>query len=208
MSDPRSLGTIVSVDYETDGPNIMQNSLRSIGAVAYLPNGEIREFYSNVMPQPGKQPDASTMRNFWEKPENQSAWAALSDPQPVALQDAWDAYGQWLKAIPGKKIMAAYPLGFEKTVTDFIYMQHGISPDAHPFGINGIDIRSYAAAVLGVSYLEAGKENWPLEWKKDAPPHTHQALDDAKSQGAMLMKMIAFRKHCNLTPQSPFHNKR
>ncbi len=62
---------------------------------------------------------------------------------------------------------------------------------ASPFGFVGLDIKSYAAAMLKIDFTHVTKSNMPRRWFDDALPHTHKALDDAIEQGALFCKMLS-----------------
>lgn len=206
MTHSPSEPIIVNVDFETDGANIAKNSLLSIGASVTLPDGEVKKFYKNVQLQEGKIPDPSN-DEWWHRPEQAEPLAALSDPAPVPIADAWQEFDAWLKEIPGEKVLAAYPLGYEKTIVDLVYLDVlKTSPKDAPFGDRGIDIRSYAAGVLGVEYSQSGKDQWSEAWKEGAPPATHQALEDTLSQGYMLDKMMEWREARELQPDQQSSN--
>lgn len=197
MIDLRQYGTIVSLDYEFDGPNMAQNSLLSIGAVAILPNGESREFSINILPQEGHKPDPITTKTFWENPETGApARPALFDPPPVPLKEAWDKFDAWLNAIPGKKTMAAYPLNTERTITHYMYLQRGVEPEDSPFGLGGIDLQTFAAKVLHIGYKDAvPAHEWPDNWLEgvsDPDYVPHISIHDARVQDHALRKMIEY----------------
>ena len=52
-----------------------------------------------------------------------------------------------------------------------------------------LDIRSYLAAYLGCSYSEASRTKIPEEWTEGLKI-THNALDDARQQGRVLVNMM------------------
>lgn len=95
-------------------------------------------------------------------------------------------YVSWLKSLPGRPVFVAYPVGYDFT---FIYWYLIRFAGESPFGHNGLDIRSYAMAVLKKGYKGCGKSNVPKRWFDDEP-HTHTALDDAIEQGALFCNML------------------
>jgi hypothetical protein len=81
----------------------------------------------------------------------------------------------------------AYPVCF-----DFLFMYwYLIRFVGHsPFSHSGLDIKTYAMALLGTEYHESTKRHMPKRWFEDLP-HTHVALDDAIGQGALFCNMLA-----------------
>jgi len=60
-----------------------------------------------------------------------------------------------------------------------------------PFGFVGLDIKTYAMAMLKQQeYRGCVKRKFPKRWF-DPHPHTHVALDDAIEQGALFCNMLA-----------------
>lgn len=80
----------------------------------------------------------------------------------------------------------AYPVGYDFT---FIYWYLMRFAGESPFGHNGIDIQSYAMALLKKGYKESGKDHMPKRWF-DGQPHPHTALEDALEQGALFCNML------------------
>ncbi len=60
---------------------------------------------------------------------------------------------------------------------------------SNPFGISGLCLKSYGAALLQCDFRRATKRNFPKRWF-DRLAHTHVALDDAIEQGAMGINML------------------
>jgi hypothetical protein len=174
----------VSTDIETDGPIPGVNSMLSFASVAYRADKtRVSTFFANLELLPGAVGDDKTMDWWKTMPE---AWAAcredLKAPQ-IAMQE----YAAWLKSLPGDPVFVAYPLGFDFT---FVYWYLIRFTGDSPFKHNGIDIRTYAMAVIKKTYKQSGKEDMPERWLEAPPPHTHQALDDAIEQGELFCNML------------------
>jgi hypothetical protein len=181
----------VSTDIETDGPIPGPHSLLSFASAAYLPDKTLFDtFAANLELLPGATPHPRTMRWWQQRPE---AWTA-SRQNLQAPSRAMKNYVAWLKALPGTPIFVAYPIGFDFT---FIYWYLMKFVGESPFRHHGIDIRTYAMAVLKQGYKSSSKQNMPAHWLVDALPHTHLALDDAIEQGALFCNMLAE----NMAPQ-------
>jgi hypothetical protein len=67
----------------------------------------------------------------------------------------------------------------------YLHRFNGESPLPH----NGIDMRTYAMAILKKDYRNSGKGHMPEHWF-GSQPHTHSALDDAIEQGHLFTNML------------------
>ena len=174
----------VSTDIETDGPIPGPYSLLSFASAAYLPDKTLVDtFAANLELLPDATRHPQTMA-WWKK--HPVAWGATRQDLQAPLS-AMKNYVTWLKSLPGVPVFVAYPLGFDFTFIYWYLMKYvGKSPFAH----HGIDIRTYAMAMLKMEYKKSSKRNMPSDWF-EALPHTHQALDDAIEQGALFCNMLA-----------------
>ncbi len=174
----------VSTDVESDGPIPGPYSMLSFASAAYLSDKTlVATFSANLEQLEGASTYPSTME-FWN--ENPEAWAyCRQDLQPP--QQAMLDYYQWLKELAGVVVFVAYPLGFDFM---FIYWYLMRFAGESPFTQHGIDIRTYAMAMLKRGYKASAKAKMPEHWFDDLP-HTHKALDDAIEQGALFCNMLA-----------------
>lgn len=190
----------VSVDVEADGRIPGRSSMLSFGAAAYTLEKElVAVFAANLEILPDAQPDPEVMA-WWEtQPE---AWRACRaearDPRDVMAEFAaclkdWRRYGRPVfMGFP-----AAYDFGW---INWYLHAFTG----GNPFGISGLCLKSYAAALLGIDYRRAAKRNFPGRWFEPLR-HTHVALDDAIEQGAMGINML--RQGRKLPPVTGVRNK-
>ncbi|HEV2799138.1 MAG TPA: hypothetical protein VGW12_01505 [Pyrinomonadaceae bacterium] len=174
----------VSTDVETDGPIPGPHSMLSVGSAAYLADKTLLStFTANLETLPGASGHPETMQWWKTQPE---AWAACrTDLQTPA--DAMKKYVAWLKALPGRPIFVAYPVVF-----DYMFVQwylHQFAGES-PFSFIGLDIKSYAMAILKKDFRHVVKSSMPRHWFDDLP-HTHKALDDAIEQGALFCNILA-----------------
>jgi hypothetical protein len=174
----------VSTDVETDGPIPGPYSMLSFGSAAYLADKTlIGTFTANLETLPGASAHPDTMRWWATQP---AAWAACrADLQPP--ERALPAYAAWLKALPGSPVFVAYPVVF-----DYMFVQwylHKFAGES-PFSFVGLDIKSYAMALLKTEFSAVVKSNMPARWFDDLP-YTHKALDDAIQQGALFCNILA-----------------
>jgi hypothetical protein len=159
----------------------------SFGSAAFTAEGTLLSTYTaNLELLPGAQEDPST-KEFWR--DNREAYAATRvDLRPAEI--VMPEYARWLKGLPGKPIFVGYPAGFDFS---FIYMYLHMFAGESPFGFAALDIKTYAMAVLGISFAATTKRDMPRSWRS-SDPHTHVALDDAIEQGRLFCNMLNFRK--------------
>lgn len=175
----------VSTDIETDGPIPGPCSMLSFASAAFLPDKTLVGTYTaNLQTLPTARPDTHPTP-WWAKfPE---AWAAhRKDPRPPA--EVMPEYVRWVKALPGTPIFVAYPATF-----DFMFVQWYLHTFAgeEPFGNSGLDIKTYAMAVLKRPYRQSWKKQMPRHWFDENLRHTHIALDDALEQGVLFCNILA-----------------
>lgn len=173
----------VSTDIEADGPVPGLFSMLSFGSAAFSAEKELLStFQANLetLPQASISPD--TMAWWKDKPE---AWQACrTNPRPPA--EVMKEYLGWVKALPGTPIFAAYPLSFD---FGFIHWYLIKFTGENPFKLNGIDIKSYAMALMKTEYSKINKKSFPQEWLT-SPSLTHIALEDALVQGELFCNML------------------
>lgn len=173
----------LSVDIESDGPIPGRNSMLSLGAVAIDIEKNIHgEFECNLELLPEASPDPDTMK-FWA--ENPEAWAAhrrnLQRPE-----DAMKSYLAFIKNLPKRPVFIGYPAAF-----DFMFHHWYLIAFAgsDPCGFQALDIKSFAAAHLGLQFRSSAKRNYPELWFENMP-HDHTALTDARGQAVLGMNML------------------
>jgi hypothetical protein len=173
----------ISTDVETDGPIPGPYSMLNFASAAYKANGErLGTFTANLETLPGAATHPDSME-FWHR--HPDVWADIrSNLQSPA--EVMPRYAAWLEALPGKPIFVGYPIAFDFMFVYWYLMRfHGESP----FGHNGIDIRTYAMALLKIDYRDANKNDMPRRWRSKHP-HTHNSLDDAIEQGELFTNML------------------
>jgi hypothetical protein len=175
----------VSTDIEADGPVPGLHSMLSFASAAFTADGKLLDTFSaNLTTLPDATAHPETMRWWQTQP---AAWAASREElqQPEA---AIKSYVAWLKQLPGEPVFVAYPVVF-----DFMFVQWYLHRfvGSSPFTFVGLDIKSYAMAMLKINFLTVTKTTMPRRWFNDTLPHTHLALDDAIEQGALFCQMLA-----------------
>jgi hypothetical protein len=180
----------VSIDFEAVNPTF---GAINLGAVAAKRDGvRLGRLDVNFALPEDERADPDTVRWFQEK--NAEAWARCTrDPLPPA--EAMKVVAAWFAdmARHGKLLLVAYPTIYDGTMLYnywFRYLGHpngGRGP-----GFTVMDIRSYAAGKLGISYNEASKERAlaPFRPAEDAFPHTHCGIDDAEEQLELFLNLL------------------
>jgi hypothetical protein len=159
----------------------------ALGAVAYRSGKEIGHYYGAMLEFEGSERSESTML-FWMKnlPEWKRIRKESKDPQ-VVMQGFYD----WCIDLPQPRILAANPSAFDSAFL-FWYLHKYLGQDAIQdlFKRNrALDIRTYISAMYAVPYSEAERSLVPKEWS-EGQEITHNALDDAREQGSMLMNLM------------------
>ena len=172
----------VSVDIESDGPIPGDNSMLSIGSVAYDESGLlISTFSANIIPLQAAVENPVTME-FWGKQPR--AWEELQKERQAPGR-VMQQYFEWLQTLctdpDATLVFVAYPAVFDFAYVHW-YLIHFVGVD--PFGFSALDLKTYAMATLDLKFSETYKSNMPKEWlNRNHPPHV--ALADAIEQGEM-----------------------
>ncbi len=178
----------VSMDIEADGPIPGPNSMLSFAAACFDEDGALLGTIDrNLELLPGAQGDLDTMK-WWEtQPE---AWAAcrknLSSPD-VAMDELLRFLTEIGKAFNANLVFVGYPATYDFM---FVYWYLIKFTGKSPFSFSGLDIKSYACAMLKKGYRSCSKRNMPKRWFKGTRKHTHEALDDAIGQGQLFCRML------------------
>ena len=173
----------LSVDIESDGPIPGKNSMLSLGAVAIDINKKIHgEFEVNLELLPEATPDPNTME-FWGK--NPEAWKVCRE-NIVSPEDGMKSYREFLKQLPSRPIFMGYPACFDFMFHHW-YLIYFTGKD--PCGFSGLDLKSYAAGLKGLSYRQSTKRNFPKIWFENMK-HDHTALTDARGQAVLGINML------------------
>lgn len=179
--------TIVSFDIETTGLVAGVHSMIALGAVAYRGGKEISHFYGSMLEWEGAERSESTMQ-FWMK--NLAEWKRIRKDSKEPAKVINEFYN-WTLELPQPRVLAANPSAFDSAFL-FWYLNRYINEDAIQdlFKRNrAIDIRTFISAMFAVPYSEAERSLVPKEWSEGFEI-THNALDDAREQGTMLMNLM------------------
>lgn len=176
----------VSVDGEFSGPIPPTSYLMSFGSVAFtLRDGFLAEFEINLEPLPNSTIHPTT-KGFWDR--NPEAYAA-TQVNKVVPRTAMLRYDNHLKHVcDGRKpIFIEFP-GF----IDFMWMHwyyHNFLGHC-PFGFSTVAMKTYIMAKENWKFRECAKRKFPQRWKNRKLKHTHKALDDARGQADMFIRIM------------------
>ena len=167
----------ISVDVEAAGPLPPTYSMLSLGAVAV--DDPQATFYVEFKPLNDKSVPAAmkvvgrTLQDFAR---------AGRDPK-----DAMVAFRDWLGSVTkaAKPVFVGFNATFDWTFVNFYFHQY---LGENPFGIGGIDIKSYYMGMTGCTWEDTRSSRIRSELKGPSP-HTHNALDDAVEQAEMFGRM-------------------
>lgn len=175
----------VCTDIETDGPSPGQYSMLSFASVAFLLDKTILGTFERNLELLPKARQHPRNMEFWKS--NPEAWAAcrcdLVSPA-IAMRE----YSQWLKNLPAKPVMVAHPVGFDFTFVHW-YLHEFVGES--PFFPAGLDMASYAMAIMDTPFTKSHRPYMPKEWADANLPHTHKAIDDAMGHAMVFCNMLA-----------------
>lgn len=199
MTDTRILDEVYfSVDGEFDGSHPPTHSMLSVAAVAFtLRKGILGEWSANIKPLEGAQMDPRVKFEFWDR--NPQAYAAtLVDQQEPAqaMQGFKDFYYQHAKERAG--VFLEYPGAIDYFWCHWYFMNFlGEDPFGHSAAFG---VKTYVSAALRRPLRHSTKRNMHKSWFASRLPHTHIALDDARQQGHMAIRMMCEHLEIQLPP--------
>jgi ribonuclease T len=170
--------TYISVDIEAAGPIPAMYSMLSLGAAAV--DDLNTTFYAELRPINRKSlPDAMKV-----------VGRTLSDFAKVGRdpKEVMTAFRAWLYSVvkSGKPVFVGFNATFDWAFVNYYFLRY---LHENPFGLGGIDIKSYYMGMSGCTWDVTRSSCIPRELK-GASPHTHNALDDAIEQGEMFRRML------------------
>lgn len=193
MAEKRPDLAYVVVDVETDGMVPGRNSMMSLAAVASDENGsDLGSFSANLSPLSDAAPDPGTLSWWWTQPD---AWAAATREQELP-EVVMPRFVHWVRSLPGERVIVAHPLLFDGPWIDF-YLERFLGLRLFPppgreerlFIDGGIDVATFAMAALNRDLRDCRKASMPDRFKPTTP-HTHRALDDARSHAALFIGLL------------------
>ncbi|MBI4117971.1 MAG: exonuclease [Parcubacteria group bacterium] len=178
---------LVSVDGEFTGRIPGPHSMIALGAVAYTHAGdEISRFKVHLEELPGASREEVTME-WWSKFPDM--WKALTT-DAVSPKDGMLQFANWLDTLPGPPKLLGWPLPIDFT---FLYWYYVAFVGDPPFGHDGIDIKTYAMAVMkAATFGEVSRTNVCKALGVPNTPHSHDPVDDAAAQAELFFRLKKF----------------
>jgi len=172
----------ISIDVEADGPIPGDFSMESLGAVV-AEAGLSRTFYRELKPISEKwNPQAAAV----SKLSREALIARGSDPAAAMAE-----FAGWIKEAckgSGRPVAVCFNAPFDWQFINW-YFHHFVG--SNPFGISALDIKALYMGALGKArWRDTSKRNFERLYLSQTP-HTHNALDDAKEQAEIFLKVFA-----------------
>ena len=173
----------VSLDIEADGPIPFLNSMLQLGAVAVDDDGkEVGSWSACFKPLPDARADERTIVEFWNAYPGMLERVLAQAEEPALMTKE---FVEWVEGLGERRKAVCWPASFDYP---FIHGYCVKFTGNCPLGFSAVDIGSYAAGVLGRA-PGLGKRHMPNEWTDGLPPHTHDALDDAREQAELFCRI-------------------
>ncbi len=172
----------ISIDVEADGPIPGDFSMSSLGAVVAEPALD-RSFYREFKPISDRfVPEAAAV----SKLDRAKLVAEGADPATAIGE-----FAQWVTASAGggrRPVGVFFNATFDWQFVNW-YLLHFLGKN--PFGTSGIDIKALYMGALGLPrWSLTSKRNFDKAFLSDRP-HSHNALDDAREQAEIFLKVYA-----------------
>jgi DNA polymerase III epsilon subunit-like protein len=184
MSEPTSREIYVATDIEADGPIPGPYSMLSLGMVV-VGHPEL-SYYTELQPiSDDFVPQALEISGLDRE--------SLKRNAPTAEQ-AMRGAAEWLESLApiGKPVFVAAPAVFDGM---FIHWYFTKFAGRNPFAVNGagIDLRSYWMGSRDLTWGATGRSAITEQLRIVPPPHTHNALDDARELAAIFEAVLRDR---------------
>lgn len=171
----------ISVDIESSGPIPVEYSMLSIGA-CIVGNPEV-SFYAELKPINGNaDPEALEVTGF----TLEKLQADGEDPE-----EAMKRFVAWVEECSNDR--RAVFVGFNGCYDWQFVNWYAIHFAAkNPFGVGGVDIKSYYMGKHALPWSKTTSSQLPAEYQPETP-QTHNALDDARAQASIFERLLKTR---------------
>jgi DNA polymerase III epsilon subunit-like protein len=183
----------ISIDTEADGPIPGDYSMSSFGAVVAEPALD-RTFYRELKPVSERfVPEAAAVSGL----DRAKLVAEGADPHQAMRE-----FAGWLQELTGgrrRPVAVCFNATFDWQFINW-YFLHFLGKN--PFGISALDIKALYMGALGVPrWRDTSKRNFERAYLSGRP-HLHNALEDAKEQAEIFLKVYerALRNGATASP--------
>lgn len=168
----------ISVDIEASGPVPGMYSMLALGACIVTAQEE--QYYVELKPITGASVAAAmkvvgkSLEDFYRVGQNPS--------------EAMTAFRAWVrrKSHKAKPVFVGFNTPFDWAFVNWYFETFKIE---NPFGISGIDIKSFFMGMSGCSWENTRSSRLPAKYRGNKA-HTHNALSDAIEQAEMFSLMV------------------
>lgn len=169
----------ISVDIEASGPIPGKYSLLTLGACVVGESAQ--NFYVEITPIS----DLSVPEAMQVVGQPLDYYVKVG----ITPQEAMHAFAAWIKKVSAgmTPVFVGFNATFDWAFVNWYFHSFG---SENPFGIGGVDIKSYYMGMAGCEWKETRSSRIPEKYKGTAK-HTHNALDDAIEQGQMFELMLS-----------------
>lgn len=98
----------------------------------------------------------------------------------------------WIQAVTPSgavPVCVAYPISFDWMFVAYYFHRF---LGRNPFGIAGLDVKSFYAGMTGSPYISSGKADMDPRFSDDGPL-SHHAREDAIAQAALFQRLLTYR---------------
>lgn len=160
----------ISVDIEASGPVPGSYSMLALGACVV--GNEAEHFYAELRPiSEASVPGAMAVLG-----------KTIEEFQQVGREpaEAMLEFGAWVRRVVdgGKAVFVAFNAAFDWSFVNWYFETY---QGDNPFGIGGLDIKSFYMGMSGCSWDETRSSRLPAKYRSEGP-HEHNALSDAIEQ--------------------------
>jgi DNA polymerase III epsilon subunit-like protein len=167
----------ISVDIEASGPVPGTYSMLALGACVV--GNDAEQFYAELRPiNEASVPGAmavvgKTIEEFRQ---------AGREPAEAMLE-----FGAWVRRVVdgGKAVFVGFNAAFDWSFVNWYFDTY---QGENPFGVGGLDIKSFYMGMSGCAWDETRSSRLPVKYRGEGA-HTHNALSDAIEQAGIFERI-------------------